>query len=48
MEEQLTQEQVLALVNTMPFPAATIGDVLWQYGYRFVLTESGWVSAPQE
>lgn len=47
-EQTYTLEQVTEMVNAMPFPAAVVGNIVWQYGFRFVLTETGWVPAPQE
>lgn len=43
--QNLSQSQVLALVNEMPFPEAVVGDRVKQYEYWFELTETGWVAS---
>lgn len=41
-------EEALSLVNQLPFPAAVVGETVKQFGYWFVLTESGWVHTEQQ
>lgn len=47
-EQNYTIEQVIEMVNLMPFPAASVGDTVWQYGFKFILTENGWVQFPEK
>jgi hypothetical protein len=42
-QQNLTQEEAIALVNNMMFPQAVIGDRVKQFGYWFELTEAGWM-----
>lgn len=47
-EPEITLEQAAAMVNETPFPQAAVGDRVLQWGYWFVLTETGWVPSPEE
>lgn len=45
---QVTVEDAIARINSLPFPAKVVGDIAWCDGHRFVYQETGWVSQPQE
>jgi hypothetical protein len=40
-------EEALAIVSQAVFPAAVVGDTVFQWGHWFLLTESGWVPRPE-
>jgi hypothetical protein len=47
-ENAISMQEALDLVNKLPFPAAVLGDAVKQFGYWFVLTESGWAHTEQQ
>lgn len=48
-EIQITAvEDAQVQINALPLPACTVGDIAWHEGHRFVYTETGWVSQPEQ
>lgn len=54
MSETQIQEVIVPVdvalerINSLPFPAVSVGDIAWCDGHRFIYQESGWVNQPQE
>lgn len=46
--ETVPIEVALEQINQMQFPAVVIGDIAWHAEHRFIYTESGWLSQPEE
>ena len=43
MQNEITIEQAIVMINELNFPHAVIGDTVKQLGFWFILTENGWV-----
>lgn len=46
--QTISVEDAQTQINALPLPASTVGDIAWHENHRFVYTETGWVSQPEQ